>query len=272
MISETQRTIMYRGLATKGRLVADAEECAKIDAQLSADPKNYYLWCARAVVCGNLEQAIEAYSQALSLRPFSPHTLYNRARKYMSQGRYIEALSDFVLSTTLDQEDGWKWHFQGVALYFLNRFDEAAESFSRAIEAHASTGEEALPFEVEWIWNCCMKNGEPDRAEQALQLVTSQTPCVESEITYLYRILLYRDELSVENFLAKLKDYDILEQANMLYGTANYYYYIKHDVKTSVEYLRQVLAKTEAKLCWGYKMAVRDLPLREAILSENHME
>ena len=68
MISEEQRKIMYNGLATKGRLAADPEECAKIDKQLETDPKNYYLWCARAIVCGDIEQAIENYSQALSIR------------------------------------------------------------------------------------------------------------------------------------------------------------------------------------------------------------
>ena len=49
----------------------------------------------------------------------------------MSQGRYVEALADFALSTLLDPDDGWKWHFYGVGLYFANRFIEAAETFAK---------------------------------------------------------------------------------------------------------------------------------------------
>ena len=267
MISEEQRKIMYNGLATKGRLVADPEECAKIEAQLKQDPQNYYLWCARAIVCGNIETAIESYSQALALRPFSPHTLYNRGRKLMGQGRFSQALSDLVLATTLDKEDGWKWHFQGVALYFLDRYEEAVAAFRQAVWAHERIQDPVVPFEVEWMWNCYMKADKKEEAARCLEKVTPETPCVDSEKTYKTRILMYKGDMTVEAFLATIDPEDVLETANMLYGVANYYYYIQNDVKTSVEYLEKVLALEEARLCWGYKMAVRDMPDRKAELN-----
>lgn len=261
MISEEQKKIMYNGLATKGRLVADPEECAKIEEQLKTDPKNYYLWCARAIVCGDTEKAIESYSQALSIRPFSPHTLYNRARKMMSQGRFSQALSDFVMATTLDKEDGWKWHFQGVALYFLERYEEAIESFQTAIWAHTRINDPVVPFEVEWMWNCYMKLGRQEEAAKVLEQVTPETPCVDSEKTYKTRILMYKGDMTVAEFLDTIDPADPLEMTNQLYGVANYYYYIKGDIKTSVEYLNKVLAEGVAA-CWGYKMAKLDQPIR----------
>lgn len=271
MISEEQRKIMYNGLATKGRLAADPEECAKIDKQLETDPKNYYLWCARAIVCGDIEQAIENYSQALSIRPFSPHTLYNRGRKLMGQGRFSQALSDFALATALDQEDGWKWHFQGVALYFLDRYEDAVESFQRAIQAHNHINDPVVPFEVEWMWNCYMKLGRGEEAAGCLEQVTAETPCVDSEKTYKTHILMYKGDMTVEEFLNTIDPEDVLETANQLYGVANFYYYLKGDTRTSVEYLHKVIALTEAKLCWGYKMALRDLPGRaEETCAESH--
>lgn len=265
MISEEQKKIMYNGLATKGRLVVDPEENAKIDKLLESDPKNYYLWTAKAIVCGDTEKAIECYSQALSLRPFSPHTLYNRARKIMGTGRYAQALSDFVLATTLDKEDGWKWHFQGCCLYFLDRYEEAVESFTTAIWAHTRINDPVVPFEVEWIWNCYMKMGCPEKAAAVLEQVTPETPCVDSEKTYKTRILLYKGNITVDEYLATLDPNDILEVINQTYGLANYYYYLKGDTKTSVKYLHQIL-DGKPQGCWGYKMAQRDLPLREAQL------
>lgn len=262
MISEEQRKIMYFGLATKGRLVADAEECAKIEKQLEKDPQNYYLWCAHAIVCGDTEKAIESYSKALSIRPFSPNTLYNRARKYTGQNRFSQALADFRLATTLDKEDGWKWHFQGVTLYFLDRYEEAIQSFEEAIIAHNHINDPVIPFEVEWMWNCYMKLGRPQEAAKCLEQVTPETPCVESERTYKTRILMYKGDMTVEQFLDTIDYGDPLEAVNQLYGVANYYYYILGDTKTSVEYLDKLFSIEGGTGCWGYKMALRDRPKR----------
>ena len=40
-------------------------------------------------------------------------------------------------------------------------------------------------------------------------------------------------------------------------------YYIKKDTAASLKYLDEVLAIEKAKLCWGYKMAALDKPLRQ---------
>lgn len=262
MISQQQRDIMYKGLAVTGRIAFDPDEYAKIEAGLEKDPEDYFLWCAKGVMAPDLETAINSYSMALSIRPLSPHTIYNRARKYMSQGRYVEALADFALSTLLDPDDGWKWHFYGVALYFTNRFAEAAETFGKAIAVNEKNGVPLLPFDAEWQWNCYCKAGDLEAAAQCIAVVTPDTPVVETEATYKRRILLYRGLLSPEEFLAGIDKSDCLEEANQLYGLANYYYYIKKDTAASLRYLDQVLAIEKAKLCWGYKMAALDQPLR----------
>lgn len=257
-----QREIMYKGLAIKGRITFDPEEYTKIEAGLMQDPKDYYLWCAKGVMARDLDDAIQSFSMALSLRPLSPHTVYNRARKYMSQGRYVEALADFALSTLLDPEDGWKWHFYGVALYFTNQLTEAAGIFGKAIEVNRRNGVNLLPFDAEWQWNCYCKAGDLQAAAQCIQEVTPDTPVVETEATYKRRILLYRGLISPEEFVAGIDEEDALEAANQLYGLANYYYYLKRDTMTSLRYLEKVLSNEKAKLGWGYKMAALDEPLR----------
>lgn len=261
-MTQEQRDIMYKGLAVKGRIAYDPEEYAKIEAGLAERPSDYYLWCAKGVMAQDLEAAIQSYSMALSLRPLSPHTMYNRARKYMSQGRYVEALSDFALSTLLDPEDGWKWHFYGVALYFTNQLTEAAEVFGKAIDVNRRNGVALLPFDAEWQWNCYCKAGDFQAAARCIQAVTPDTPVVETEATYKRRILLYRGLISPEEFLAGIDEGDALEAANQLYGLANYYYYVRKDTAASLRCLEKVLANEKARLGWGYKMAVLDAPLR----------
>ena len=264
MITQEQRDSMYKGLAITGRISFDADEYRKIEADLERDPKDYFLWCAKGVMAPDLDIAIQSFSMALSIRPLSPNTLYNRARKYMSQGRYVEALADFAISTLLDPDDGWKWHFYGVALYFTDRLIEAAETFGKAIAINEKNGVPLLPFDAEWQWNCYCKAGDIVAAEKCIQSVTEETPVVESESTYKRRILLYRGILTPEEFLAGIDENDVLEAANQLYGLANYYYYIKGDTATSLAYLDKVLANEKAKLGWGYKMAVRDRAARQA--------
>lgn len=262
MITQEQRDIMYKGLAVKGRIAFDAEEYAKIESGLKEDPLNYYLWCAKGVMAQDLETAVQSYSMALSIRPLSPHIIYNRARKYMSQNRYVEALADFALSTLLDPEDGWKWHFYGVALYFTDQFMKAAATFGKAIEVNRRNGVDLLPFDAEWQWNCYCKAGDLEAANRCICEVTEDTPVVETEATYKRRILLYRGMISPEEFLRGIDESDALEAANQLYGLANYYYYIKKDRATSLKYLEKVLENEKARLGWGYKMAARDEPLR----------
>mgnify|MGYP001049374173 FL=1 len=266
MITQQQRDIMYKGLAVTGRIAFDADEYAKIEAGLAVDPSDYFLWCARGVMSTDLDVSIESYSRALALRPLSCNTLYNRARKYMSLGRYIEATADFALSTLLDPDDGWKWHFYGVALYFTSRLEEAARAFEKAIAANEKNGLPLLPFDAEWQWNCYCKAGDLEAAQRCIAGVTVDTPVVETESTYKRRILLYRGLLTPEEFLAGIDESDRLEAANQRYGLANYYYYLKKDTAMSLKYLDEVLAIQEAALCWGYKMAALDRPLRQSAI------
>lgn len=269
MISEFQREIMYKGQATRGRLVADAEECAKIDEQLKTDPENYYLWAARGIVCATAEEAVDSYSMALSIRPLAPNMLYNRGRRFMSLGRYRQSLADLRLATTLDPEDGWKWHFYGVALYFLGRYQDAADAFEHAIEANDRSGVPLLPFDIDWMWNAYGKLGERDKMAQCIKRVGPDTPVLDTEETYRRRLLVYNGYMSPQEFLDTIDYSDHVETANQLYGLGNYYYYICNDLELGVKYLKEALTYTEGKMSWGYKMAKMDLPEREKELAES---
>lgn len=266
MISEFQREIMYNGRTTRGRLQADPEECARIDEQLRKDPENYYLWAARGVVCATGEEAIESYSMALSIRSLAPNMLFNRGRRFMGQDRYPQALADLKAAVTPDPEDGWKWHFYGVALYFLDQYQEAADAFRQAIDANERNGVPLLPFDVDWLWNALGKLDKREEMADCLKLVKEDTPVLDTEDSYRRRLLVYNGYLSPEEFLRTIEYEDEVETANQLYGLANYYLYICNDPEKCVHYLKETLTYTKGSRSWGYKMAQLDLPEREQAL------
>lgn len=265
-LSAEQRSVMYRGLPTKARLRRSPEELAAIEAALVAQPKDYYLWCARAALHPDPAVVIESYSRALAIRPFASHSLYNRGRKYLGADRYAEALADLQAATALDPDEGWKWHFLGVAQYFLGHYLEASATFQTAIEVHIRNQEPLTPFEVEWQWNCLVKLGDNDGAVNCLQATDELTPVADSEQTYKQRILLYRGDLTVETYVAGVDYTDRVEACNQLYGLANHLYYNLRDTAGSVARLREVVALSEDGAGWGVKMARLDLPEREAML------
>jgi tetratricopeptide (TPR) repeat protein len=266
MIADWQKEIMYRGEITRGRLVADSEECAKIDEQLKENPDDYYLWAARGIVCATPQEAVESYSMALAIRPLAPNMLYNRGRRYMGLNQYKQSLADLNAACLLDPEDGWKWHFRGVALYFLGKYREAAESFQKAIETGQKFGLHLLPFDLDWMWNALGKLGEKKRMAECIKVFTPDTPVLDTELSYKRRLLLYNGYMTVEEFLEGIDYEDHVETANQLYGLANYYFYIKDDPANSVKYLKEALTYTNGKASWGYKMAALDLPGREDVL------
>lgn len=261
-LSEEQLRIMYLALPTKARLTFDATELALIDAALNEDPHNYYLWCARATMMSDIEDAIECYSRALAIQPLASHALYNRGRKLLGSNRYAQALADLTAATALDPDEAWKWHFQGVALFFLDLFDEAIPVFEKAIEAGVRAGDHLLPFEIEWMWNCYTKSGNHEAAAACIERVDESTPVLESEETYKQRILLYRGLIDEEAYVAAFDHSDPLEVGSRLYGLANYLYFVRGDHERSREVLEQVLEMYDGRSTWGYQMATRDLVAR----------
>lgn len=263
MIEQWQREIMYKGEITRGRLVADPDECARIDEQLRESPNDYYLWAARGIVCASPQEAVESYSMALALRPLAHNMLYNRGRRYMGLGQWQQSLADLTQATALDPEDGWKWHFKGVAQYFLQMYANAATSFKTAIDVGQKFGLHLLPFDLDWLWNSYGKLGLYKEMQECIKVFSKDTEVLDTELSYKHRLLLYNGYISVEDFLENIDENDQLEAANQIYGLANYYYYVKKDVATSVYYLKKALGYTGGKAGWGYRMALQDLPARE---------
>jgi tetratricopeptide (TPR) repeat protein len=257
-IGERQLNIMEKGLAAKGPIVMDREKLKEVEEQLAKDPENFCLWVARGILYFNedFEKAIESISHALSIDPFNSDQYYNRGRKFLSQDRYIQALADFTLAVRLDTNDAWKWHFRGVAYFYLARYHEAIDSFYKGIEMHKKNGTHNIPPEVDWIWMSWMRLGDEKEAKKCLDLVDQNTEVERGDLMYKKRVLLYKGTMSLAEFDAAIERDNPKRAITELYGAAAYCHYILKDNKKAIQYLDEVLAYNADRHAFGYKMAL----------------
>ena len=270
MLSEAHKSLVYNGLATRFDLPFDQEELDAVEHALAATPQDYHLWCARGILClgKDPEKTIESLSQALAIRPLSANAVYNRGRAFVSLEQYAQAAADLSLAVDLDPDDPWKWHFLGVARYFIGRFEDALDAFRRSIDAHIREEAPMIPFELDWIWNCYAKLGDEQGLRDCVKNITADIPVDPREITYKHRIMLYAGLLSPEELESMVPVDNHTRMANQMFAVSNYYYYLKHDWGKAVEALNKALSVAErGRSAWGYKMGLLEKEERASKLA-----
>lgn len=228
-IGQRQLDIMARGGATRGPIVMDKRILKEVEEKLTKNPKDFIAWVSRGILYFNddFEQAIISFSNALSLQPFNGDQYYNRGRKFLSEDRFPQALADLTMSTHLDETDAWKWHFRGVAHYFLNQFDEAIECFKRSISLHIKNGTNNTPPERDWIFMSLLHQNKVQEALDSIKDVSPDLPVEKGDLMYLKRCLLYTGQTSLEDFDKNVDRTFAKRIITELYGAVVYCHWIK---------------------------------------------
>ena len=236
----------------------DSAVIAELDAKLAEDPKNPELWFAKGQEYFGIEfdRAIDCFSMAIALKPFHYDYYFNRGRKYFSLDQWERGLADFVMSIRLDPTDGLEWHYAGVCCFYMDRYDEAANYFKKAIEAHRANGTHLVWPEVDWIYMAYMRSGKPEEAIQALDLVGNDEPVEITDYFYKKRVELYKKLVTPEEYLAKLDRHSNLDAMTELYALANYYYYQANEPEKSMAVIDEILAMPDYHHAFGYKSSV----------------
>lgn len=259
-IQERQIRIMNEGGATRGPIVMDEALLKDAESRLAKNPKDFIALVSRGILYFNddFEKAIESFSSALAVRPFNGDQYYNRGRKFLSQDRYPQALADFVLSTRLDDKDAWKWHFRGVAHYFLQQYEEAIDCFYRGIDCHKKNGTNNTPPERDWIFMSYLHMGRKAEALASIADISPDTPVEKGDLMYLKRCLLYTGQTSIDDFEQAVDRSLPKRIITELYGAVVYCHWIIGDDERAVKYLKEILAVDEDHHAFGYKMALID--------------
>ena len=126
----------YRGIefAQKGdtdKALADFEQSADIS------PKSAAVFQAIGQgyrFKGNLDRAVEAYTEAITIEPDEPNNHFYRAAVLLEQGKFDAAVDDYSAAIDLDPEDGDFYNARGVATETAGDLDTAIDDYTTAIE------------------------------------------------------------------------------------------------------------------------------------------
>ncbi|KAF9015046.1 hypothetical protein BDQ17DRAFT_1320035 [Cyathus striatus] len=84
------------------------------------------------------DEAIEAYTKAISLDPTNPVYYSNRAAAYSSKGDHLSAVGDSEKAISVDSNFVKAYHRLGHAQYSLGDFSAAANAFERGLKLDPS--------------------------------------------------------------------------------------------------------------------------------------
>jgi tetratricopeptide (TPR) repeat protein len=119
----------------------------------------------------DLDQAIEAFQEAMGLDPDSPDIRKEVGRGYFVRGKarrdqrnYAGAVQDFTKAITLDPSSALFYANRGLAHYQNSAFSEAVQDFSKAFELN--------PKEVGYAYYLGLSYGSSRKQAQAVQWYT----------------------------------------------------------------------------------------------------
>ena len=211
------------------------------EEKLKNDPYNpnlhreYGLWLLDE---NRVDEAVEIFSKGLVYNPFDSLMRFWRGRKYIGREMYTQSASDLKLAAMINPEDWECWYYLGVASYLSGMYEEAKAAMGKSHVNMKKYGINALPAAVDWYWMTCMKLGQKEEAQKALECITPDMPTEDGD--YLARTLLYKGSYNPENFveerMKEIKNPErprIYEQM-LTFGLANYLYYEGQTEKATV--------------------------------------
>ena len=240
--------------------VPNMEKIAEIRAKLQDAPEDPELWYALGAEYSQseFETSWDAYSMAIAYAPFNAEYYFNRGRKGLSTERFAAALADFHMCLRLDPSDGQMWHYLGVALYYLKKYEEAAQYFRDALAMNRKTGSDCIWPEVDWLWMSLMRAGDAKGAAEALSLVEDDYYSNDSDMAYKKRVRLYKGADSIETFMEKVNREDNLDEVTELYGAVNYWLFLGNDKAKASALTDEIVAMPENHNAFGWKCAAFD--------------
>lgn len=92
----------------------------------------------QALQNGNIDEAIQLYSDAIKSDPENAALFSNRSAAYCKKGKYMEALTDAETAAQINPKWSKAYSRKGAALAFLNRFEEAKMAYEEGLEIDPS--------------------------------------------------------------------------------------------------------------------------------------
>ncbi len=104
------------------------------DAHYAHDLLHYFARARRSYMSGQLDNAIEQYTQVINLNPDHAEAYYNRGCAYADKGKYDKAIEDCTRAIELDPNVAGYYNTRGNCYNYQGKYDMAIEDYSKAIE------------------------------------------------------------------------------------------------------------------------------------------
>lgn len=246
-------------------------EAAK--AAFEADPSNIdnLIWYGRfTAYIGNYNEAIDIYSQGLSLDPNDARLYRHRGHRYITVRNFDQAIEDFEAAAVLIEgqpneiePDGMPnaqnipvstlqgniWYHLGLAYYLKQDFPNALRGFSNGLAT--SENPDNVVSTSHWLYMIHRRMGHLQDAENVLNGISSDMDIIENH-AYHQLGLFYKGELEEADLQGEGPANDAI-----LYGIANWYYYNGHTQTAHEKW--QLMVQSPSWASFGYIAAESDL-------------
>lgn len=233
--------------------------------KLANDPMNPNLYREAGLEmlkANRVDEAVELFSKGLVYNPFDAVMRFWRGRKFIGREEYGLSASDLKLAATINPEDWECWYYLGVACYLNGMYEEAKIAHGKSRELMLKYDVKAIPATCDWYWMICMKLGQPEEAQKALDCIQ---PGMETEDgDYLARTLLYKGYYKPENFVEdRMKEIANPERPRiyelmLTYGLANYLHYQGRDAE-AIPLLKKLAESPDWRSLFAVKQSMADL-------------
>lgn len=202
-----------------------------IEAELAPDPDNASILHRKGLALEELRrynEAIDVYTQCLSLVPGSPLYLRRRGHRYISIRQFDKAVSDLEKAAALHDFEKveyliytdnlhWAiWYYLGLAYYLQGNFEKALPAFLKSYNYSADYT--ALLASTNWVHNTLRRLNRDDEARIILKPIQED---MGFEGNYYKNILVYKG-LRTESEIFDEDKAQLFELATVGYGMANW--------------------------------------------------
>lgn len=264
---------LYRYIIPEERLAETESRIAELEAKQKKSEEDYINLGYLYVNAGKYQGAIELYTRGLEEFPNSFKLLRHRGHRFINVRQLEKAIVDLEKALELlgkENSDVYQYRLSGerfgtyehwiwyhIALYhYLNEdYAKAAEAYEICVTT--ATNNEVLIGAVDWLYNAYQKNGEPEKAVEALKYVPDD---IESRQNYPYyqRVMLYKGLRNPNDIIDLDKpgeEWNGLDMTNG-YGVGNWYKW-QGDEETA-QLIYDNILKTPFWGAWAYVVTDRE--------------
>ncbi len=247
---------------------------AKAEHQKNPHDPDALIWFGRRTAyLGNYREAINIYTQGITLHPEDARNYRHRGHRYISIRKLPKAIADLEYGAQLIEgsedeiePDGLPnsrnipvsslhsniWYHLGLAYYLHNDMEQALRAYQECRKV--SNNPDNVVSSSHWLYMILRRLGREREAELVLEPIKKDMDIIEN-FAYHKLLLFYKGEVAIDSLI----DGTIENSSNaaVVYGIGNWYYY--NGQPSEANRIYQQLISSDQWASFGYLAAEADL-------------